>query len=198
SIGTRKGLDLLRKRKRWPHDAQERGEQRTLQSPARRERLDATIGQAEFTYEYRQHVAYCLGCVARTLPPEQSAALLLKELLLFESRDAARVMGLSESTFRHRLSAARAAMREIFEGLCALVGKQGVCYQCAKLRDYCPSDRRGPAVEPIADDALPPDHKLTRRLAVVREVGLDVGDSPVHDLLYRYMSDMWSGEGPAA
>lgn len=193
SIGTRKGLDLLRKRKRWPLDAQARGEQRTLGDPEVKGMLDATIEQPEFTYEYRQHVAYCLSCVARTLPPEQSAALLLKELLLFENRDAGKVMGLSESTFRHRLSAARVTMRQAYEGLCALVGKQGVCYQCNKLRDYCPPDKRGVPVEPIADEALLPDDKLTRRLAVVRQVPLDVGQSRVHDLLFHYMSELWDG-----
>jgi RNA polymerase sigma-70 factor, ECF subfamily len=193
AIGTRKGLDLLRRRKRWPVDAQSHGELRTLQTPEVKAQLDATVAAAEFTYEYRRHVAYCLGCVARTLPPEQSAALLLKELLLFESRDAAKIMGLSESSFRHRLSAARVAMREIYEGLCALVGKQGVCYQCAKLRDYCPPDKRGSAVQPIADATAPPAEKLARRLAVVREVALDVGDSPVHDLLHRFMSELWDG-----
>lgn len=202
SIGTRKGLDLLRKRKRWPTDAQQQGEQHTLRTPELRAQLDAAIGQAEYAYEYRQHVAYCLGCVARSLPPEQSAALLLKELLLFENREAARVMSMSESTFRHRLRAARASMREIYEGLCALVGKQGVCYQCAKLRDYCPADKRGPAVEPIADESADPDDKLTRRLRVVQQtgqqVGLDVGDSPVHDLLFRFMNEMWSGAAPSA
>ncbi|MCH9685000.1 MAG: RNA polymerase sigma factor [Deltaproteobacteria bacterium] len=191
SIGTRKGLDLLRKRKRWPLDAQSRGEQRTLGDPEMKGTVDATIEQPEFVYEYRQHVAYCLSCVGRTLPPEQSAALLLKELLLFESRDAAKVLDMSESTFRHRLTAARVTMREGFEGLCALVGKQGVCYQCNKLRDYCPPDKRGRKVEPIADESLDPDEKLTRRLAVVRQVPLDVGDSRVHDLLLRYMSELW-------
>lgn len=198
SIGTRKGLDLLRRRRRWPADAQSQGELRTLQSPQLRAQLDATIGEAEYTYEYRQHVAYCLGCVARSLPPEQSAALLLTELVLLENRDAARAMGMSESTFRHRLRAARASMREAYEGLCALVGKQGVCYQCAKLRDYCPPDKRGRAVEPIAEGSEDPEHKLTRRLKVVRQVGLDVGDSPVHDLLFRFMSDMWDGVAPSA
>ncbi len=191
SIGTRKGLDLLRKRKRWPLDAQSRGEQHTLTTASVKDQLDATLEEPEFTYEYRQHVAYCLSCVARTLPPEQSAALLLKELLLFESRDAAKVMRMSESTFRHRLTAARKTMREAFEGLCALVGKQGVCYQCAKLRDYCPPQKRGRAVEPIAEDALSADDKLTRRLTVIREVPLDVGQSRVHDLLFRTMSGLW-------
>lgn len=193
SIGTHKGLDLLRKRKRWPVDAQARGERRTLETAQIKAQLDATIEEPEYTYEYRQHVAYCLSCVARTLPPEQSAALLLKELLLFESHDAAKVMGMSESTFRHRLSAARAAMRESYEGLCALVGKQGVCYQCAKLRDYCPPDKRGRAIEPIADEADDPDDKLTRRLAVVQQVELDVHGSPVHELLFRFMSELWDG-----
>ncbi|MCA9693463.1 MAG: sigma-70 family RNA polymerase sigma factor [Nannocystaceae bacterium] len=192
AIGARKGLDLLRKRKRWPLDAQARGEQATLATPRVRGQLDALVSAAEYQYEYRQHVAYCLGCVARTLPPEQSAALLLTELLLLEARDAAKILDMSASTYRHRLSAARAHMRAVYEGMCALVGKQGVCYQCAKLREYIPEGHRGRPVEPIADDDERPDRKLTRRLAVIRDLDLDVGQSPVHDLLYRYMSELWS------
>lgn len=194
SIAVRKALDLLRARKRWDVDAQTRGEQATLASAPWMAELQAILARPDHRYEYRQHVAYCLSCVARTLPPEESAALLLKEVAQLEGREAARAMELSESTFRHRLTAARNTMEGQFEGLCGLVGKRGVCWQCDKLREIHPEDRRGAPVEAIAPDEAPSDDKLRRRLAIVRSVPLDVGASPIHDLLFRIMASLWDGE----
>ena len=151
AIGTRLCLDLLRARRRWPASAQTEGEQVALGSPEVMASLDEVVRADDFRFEYRQHVAYCLACVARSLPEEESAALLLREVYLFDGPEAAKVLGMSESTLRHRLAAARAAMKSRFDGYCALVNKTGVCYQCAALRDVCPADRRGPAPEPLAE-----------------------------------------------
>jgi RNA polymerase sigma-70 factor (ECF subfamily) len=152
AIGTRLCLDLLRARASAGRPrAQTEGEQVALGSPEVMASLDEVVRADDFRFEYRQHVAYCLACVARSLPEEESAALLLREVYLFDGPEAAKVLGMSESTLRHRLAAARAAMKSRFDGYCALVNKTGVCYQCAALRDVCPADRRGPAPEPLAD-----------------------------------------------
>ena len=192
SIGSRLCLDLLRARKRWPVEAQIEGEKTALASTALMQSLDEIVREDDFRFEYRQHVAYCFSCVARSLPPEESAALLLREVYLFDAPAAAKVLGMSASTFRHRLSAARETMKTRFEGYCALVGKQGVCYQCAALRDHCPEEHRGGAPEPIAPADAPADDKLRRRLRVVRDADLEAGPGhEVHELLFRFMSDLW-------
>lgn len=197
AIGTRLCLDLLRARRRWPASAQTEGEQVALGSPEVMASLDEVVRADDFRFEYRQHVAYCLACVARSLPEEESAALLLREVYLFDGPEAAKVLGMSESTLRHRLAAARAAMKSRFDGYCALVNKTGVCYQCAALRDVCPADRRGPAPEPLADPTASADEQLRRRLAVVRDVDRDEDpDRRVHDFLFRFMSDLWDQGAP--
>ncbi|MBL8610751.1 MAG: RNA polymerase sigma factor [Myxococcales bacterium] len=189
AIATKKSLDLLRARRRWPRDAQERGEVAFLASEAAMGELGAALSAESLRYEYREHVAYCFTCVGRSLDPEESAALVLTEVVGLTSLEAAAAIGVNEATLRHRLAAARATMASTFEGLCALVGKGGVCYQCAKLRDLAPEGRRGPEVAPIAPGEAPPDEKLRRRLAIVRDADLE--GSAVHAVLQRFMSELF-------
>ncbi|MGB1016391.1 MAG: RNA polymerase sigma factor, partial [Nannocystaceae bacterium] len=92
SIGTRAALDLLRTRRRWPIDAQTEGEKVSLASTPMMQSIDEIVRSDDFCFEYRQHVAYCFSCVARSLPPEESAALLLREVYLFDGRGAAKVL----------------------------------------------------------------------------------------------------------
>ena len=99
----------------------------------------------------------------RSLPPDEQAALVLRDVLDLSAREAAEVLGISDSVLRHRLSAARRAMEENYDGLCALVSKQGICHQCRGLQAIAPEDRRGgpfPDMETLAD-----------RMAVVRGAG---------------------------
>lgn len=187
AIATKKSLDLLRARRRWPRDAQERGEAAFLASEAAMGELGAALSAETLRYEYREHVAYCFTCVGRSLEPEESAALVLTEVIGLTSLEAASALGLNEAALRHRLASARSTMQGVFDGLCALVGKGGVCYQCEKLRDLVPEGRRGPEVEPIAAAEAAPEEKLRRRLAIVR--GADLEGSAVHAVLQRFMSE---------
>jgi len=193
TIASRKGLDLLRQRKRWPKEAQLVGEERALASPEVMAGMDIIIKDDAFRYEYRQHVAYCFSCVAQSLEAELSTALMLRELAQLENREAATIMGLSESQFRHRVRQGRETIQERFDGLCALVSKEGVCYQCNNLREYCAEERRGPAITPIAavDDAA--ETKLDRRLQLVREADLEAGPGhEIHAYLFRFMHSLWA------
>lgn len=82
-------------------------------------------------------------CVGRPLPPEQQAALVLREVMGFASDEAARALGLTESVLRHHRTSARGEMQRRFEGLCSLVDKEGVCYQCRGPREATPAPRQG-------------------------------------------------------
>ena len=190
-IATRKALDVLRNRKRWPIEGQIIGEQKALASPALMQELVSTLSAVDFVYEYRQHVAYCFSCVTQTLEPELAIALMLREIVLLENQDAADAMTVSESKFRHFLSQARQHMSDSYEGLCALIGKSGVCYQCNKLRDLVSEEKRGPMPEPLAPFEAPPETKLNRRLAMVREADLE--NAPAHRVLLKFMSELWAG-----
>ncbi len=182
SILTRVCLDRLRHRQRWRWDAQELT-RRDDEAP--HDSVRALLRDPRAAFDVNEHIAYCFSCVSRSLPPEEAAALLLREVFGFGNREAARICGVSESVLRHRLSAGRNAMKDTFERLCALVNKQGVCYQCRGLREQ--------AANPGGDLPEMPtgrDESLRRRLHIVRDADLTGGVSAeLHALMFRAVGE---------
>ena len=136
-IATHVCLDHLRHKKRWRVEAQLIGEREAHADPQRVIALRQLMAQTDFRYEIREHIAFCFSCIARTLPPEEQAALMLKEVLGFTAEEAGAILGVSEPVFRHRLAAARATMVGEYEGLCALINKTASATSaagCAKSR----------------------------------------------------------------
>ncbi|MCC6998937.1 MAG: RNA polymerase sigma factor [Deltaproteobacteria bacterium] len=182
-IGINLAIDFLRAEKRWRGHAQVAYANECNASPDLAMEVGGVLMSPSFHYDAREHIAFCFTCVGRSLEPELQAALLLREVQELSNLEASRALGLSESVFRHRLAEARGAMERSFEGLCALVNKQGVCYQCSGLRDAIPDPgRQGqPAPEPLS---------LARRLEVVRECDVDAGRAQaLHDLFWRRIAD---------
>ncbi len=142
-IATHVCLDHLRQKKRWRVEAQMLGERETTETPEFSEGLRVLVSRPEFRFEIREHIAFCFACIARTLPPEEQAALLLREMLEFTAEEAAAILNVSEPVFRHRLAAARAAMTHAYDGLCQLINKTGACWQCRGLRELTPEQNRG-------------------------------------------------------
>jgi RNA polymerase sigma factor (sigma-70 family) len=142
-IATHVCLDDLRHKKRWRVEAQLVGEREADADPEKVVALRQLMAQTDFRYEIREHIAFCFSCIARTLPPEEQAALMLKEVLGFTAEESGAILGVSEPVFRHRLAAARATMMEDYDGLCALVNKTGVCHQCRGLREIARDKHRG-------------------------------------------------------
>ncbi|MDX2018974.1 MAG: RNA polymerase sigma factor [Deltaproteobacteria bacterium] len=177
-IGTNLTIDFLRAEKRWREHAQIAYANECNASPELAMEVGAVLMSPSFHYDVKEHVAFCFTCVSRSLDPDLQVALVLREVEELSNQEAAKFLGLSESVFRHRLSEARSTMERSFEGLCALVNKQGVCYQCSGLRDAIPdASRQG---EP-APDVL----SLGRRLNIVRECDVDAGRSQgLHDLFW--------------
>lgn len=132
----------------------------------------------DFSYEVREHVAYCFACVGRSLPPDEQAALVLADVADMSAREAAQILGISQSVFRHRLSAARQAMRDKYENLCALVSKTGMCHQCKGLREIAEGSKRGGPIPDVVDYA--------DRIAVVRGADFANGKTAAfHDIFWR-------------
>jgi len=178
AIGTRAAIDHLRSRKRWRPHAQIAYANAAATDPGLGGEVASTLAAPDFSYEVREHIAFCFSCVGRSLPPEQQAALLLTEVLGLPGREAATSLELSESVFRHALAAARREMESVYEGLCVLVSKQGVCHQCKGLRDGTREAGRGEAPPALPD--------FGRRLAIVRKANIDRGVSQrLHDLFWR-------------
>ena len=160
SIVTRTAVDHLRKQKRWRTEAQVAYANLCAQSEELSGEVVGAISDPEFAYEVHEHIAYCFACVGRSLPADEQAALVLRDVLDLSAREASNVLGVSDAVLRHRLSAARRAMQDKFEGLCALVSKQGICHQCAGLKMAAGG----------AETAVFPDiTDLADRMAVVRK-----------------------------
>jgi RNA polymerase sigma-70 factor (ECF subfamily) len=177
-IATHACLDHLRAKKRWRVEAQLLAEKEAEQSPAAMERMTGVMSQPDFLFEIREHIAYCFACISRTLEPEEQAALLLREVLGFGNEEAAGILRVSEPVFRHRLSAARATMTRSYEGLCQLINKEGACWQCRGLREFCPEDRRGANLVQIEVGpglGVTPENLFDARLKFVREADLENG-----------------------
>jgi len=192
-IATHVCLDHLRKKKRWRVEAQMIGEEQAKADPEALPRLMQLTRRPEFQYEIREHIAFCFSCVARTLPPEEQAAIMLKEVLGFTNQEAAGILSVSEPVFRHRLAAARGKMIGDFEGLCALINKSGVCYQCRGLREISGEANRGPdlvQIEVAPGLAMNPENLFDARLAIVRDADLENGRTRLmHDMFFDALSN---------
>ncbi len=184
-IATHACLDHLRRKKRWRVDAQLEGERQAEADPQEVARLSGIMSQPDFVFEIREHIAFCFACIGRTLPPEEQAALLLREVLGFTAEEAAGILAVSEPVFRHRLAAARAQMTASYDGLCQLINKDGACWQCRGLRDFAPERNRGASLVTIQvapGVAVSAESLFEARLQIVRESDLEQGRSrALHD-----------------
>lgn len=176
AIGARTALDFLRAQKPWRERAQIAYGNECATDPELGAEVMATLSEPSFTFDVHEHIAYCFACVGRSLPAEQQAALVLREVLGLTAKEAAETLELTESVFKHQLSAARKTMTNAFDSLCSLVNKDGVCYQCKGLR-MASSHGANDGTETIAS--------LDQRIDIIRTVNLDSGVSKVmHDLFW--------------
>jgi RNA polymerase sigma-70 factor (ECF subfamily) len=183
AIGTRAAIDHLRGRKRWRPAAQVAYAHACVEREELGLEVGSTLAAPDFAYDVREHIAFCFTCVGRSLVPEEQAALLLTEVLDLKGREAANALEMTESVFRHTLATARRNMTSTYDGLCALVNKQGVCYQCSGLRGATHVAGRG--TEP---PALP---TFEERLTVVRASNVDSGVSQrLHDVFWRRIEEI--------
>jgi RNA polymerase sigma-70 factor (ECF subfamily) len=192
SIATHLGLTHLRSRKRWAITTQLEMHDTCHDDEGFVSGLGAEIGRPDHRYEVSEHVAYCFSCVGRSLDPEESAAVILVEVFELPNAEAAKILGMSESTLRHRLASGRRTMTDSFEGLCALVGKGGACHQCSTLRDAYPPERRGPEVPrfgEVDEHGSDTEARFVRRLAVVRPANVVDGPTAgVHALMLGFIA----------
>ena len=191
-IATHVCLDHLRNKKRWRTEAQLYGEREADSSPEYREQITDVLSRPDFVYEVREHIAFCFSCIGRTLDPDQQAAIMLREVLGFSNQESAAMLEVSEPVFRHRLSAARTKMVSSYEGLCQLINKTGVCWQCCGLRDLTPETHRGGdlvQIEVAPGLSVTPDNLFEARLKIVADADLAEGSThAMHDLFYSSLS----------
>jgi RNA polymerase sigma-70 factor (ECF subfamily) len=97
---------------------------------------EAMRGTAEVAAIARQHLAFCFSCTLRSLAPQRAAALLLVEVYGFTVKETAGILGASVAQAKNWVQEARASLDARYAETCALINKNGVCYQCSELSSF--------------------------------------------------------------
>jgi len=135
-ISTNLAYDHLRKVKRWPADAQDRGADLAIGSEeVRRAFWTVHDNSGAGAYEMREHMDFCFTCISKTLPIEGQVALILKDIYDFPVKEICLILDKTEGVIKHLLNDARSIMTDIFDHRCALINKNGVCHQCSHIND---------------------------------------------------------------
>lgn len=138
-------------------------------------------GTPELSAIAREHLAVCFACTLRNLPPQQAAALLLREVYGFSTAEAADVLQATPSQVKNWIQQARRTMEQRYAHTCALIAKQGVCHQCVELSGFFTGHRR----DPLDGTARNLDARLTI-LRDTREAAL----GPWHRRLLSLVEDL--------
>lgn len=160
-VATNLALDHLRRHSTWREGVlvETRGKANASASFVSASRLLA--GSPETKAIAKDHLAVCFSCTLRNLRPEESAALLLKEVYGFTIDEVAEVMGATFGQAKAWVQSARAELRARYDASCALVSQQGVCFQCVELDRFFHANEGDP-LEGTARD-------IDARLAVVKD-----------------------------
>lgn len=193
TIASNTVVDYLRSKKRWTVEAQDTCKAQAA-DPTFRSTLDKVVASTPHTeYEIREHIDFCFTCIAKTLPADQQMALLLRDVYDFANEEGAQVLGRSVPVFKHLVHAARQTMIRLFEGRCALINKQGVCYQCSELSDFflgAEETRRQMAQLPLKrqDSADARAKTFDLRLRLLKAIApRNANGTDFHHFLMRYL-----------
>lgn len=153
SIATNLAIDWLRKRKRWSETAQDDSKALAQSDPTYRNTfLDIRQNSPNGAFDFKEHISFCFTCISKTLVIEQQVTLILKDIYDFKVSEISIILSSPTGTVKHWLFLARQTMTEIFERRCALVNKEGACYQCSELNGlFNPNQKKLKNVFPKAD-----------------------------------------------
>jgi RNA polymerase sigma-70 factor, ECF subfamily len=194
AIATNKARDHWRVRKRWSADAQDACREVAETQPGQRARiLDAFQSQTDRRFEIKEHINYCLTCLSKNLELDQQIAVILSEFFEFKRRDIADVLGRTEGVVKHLLFEGRKSLQAKHFNRCALINKNGTCYQCAELSDFFNTGQ--PAAQQVAALKLPQPDTLgetgfDRCLEIARSINPpEAQNSRLHDTLLQVLQD---------
>jgi RNA polymerase sigma-70 factor, ECF subfamily len=182
-VVTNLAIDHLRRHSTWR-------ELVLVDTKARCERDEAFIsasrsmrGSPEQKAIAREHLMACFSCTLRNLAPFEAAALLLREVYGFSTRETASNLDATEVQVKNWLQQARRTLEARYARTCALVTKEGVCHQCVELDRFFNASERDP-LDGTARD-------IEARLAIVRrEREATLG--PWHRQMLRILDDVIS------
>lgn len=180
-VATNLAIDHLRREKTWGERVLADTRGKAMASPEFLAQSRQLAGSPEMKHIAKEHLSVCFACTLRVMTPEQSAALLLKEVYGFTFEETAEVMGASFAQVKGWVQVARASLRAKYEASCALVAQRGVCFQCVELDQFFGA-KQG---DPLAGT----DGSFDARLEVVR-AGRDQGLGPWHHQMLRLVAEV--------
>ncbi|MBI3479704.1 MAG: RNA polymerase sigma factor [Nitrosomonadales bacterium] len=135
-VATNLAFDELRRHSSWRENMMPDLRELAENDPGFVAHSIAMAGTPETKAIAREHLVACFACVLRNLPERKAAAFLLKEVHGFKLAEVAGLLGTSEGQAKNWLQEARSHMDARYSQTCALLNKQGVCYQCVELDEF--------------------------------------------------------------
>ncbi len=160
-VATNLAIDHLRKRSTWRESLLGDARDRAIADKGFVAESKLLSGSAEMKSIAKDHLAVCFACTLRNLSPQESSALLLKEVYDFTVEETAAVMDASFGQVKAWIQSARAKLTARYADTCALVAQQGACFQCVELDRFFLADQGDPLRGTHGD--------LDARIAVLRE-----------------------------
>lgn len=176
TIASNLAKDNARAQKRWPQHVTDITKAAALSDKQFfREAMDIAANSPQGQFEIKEHISFCLTCIAKSLPLEHQICLLLKEVYEFKVLEIMQILDTTEAMVKYYLHTARSKMVTIFEGRCALINKEGICHQCSELNGiFNPRQNFEEEKNKIefAKKANNPDreHLLDLRLKILRDI----------------------------
>lgn len=161
-IATNLALDHFRASRRWREVSLLDARVRAESDGAFVEASAGMRASPEVAAIAREHLAVCLSCVLRNVSVHEAAALLLVEVHGFTVEEAAEVLESRFAQVKGWIQSARATLKARYETTCALLRKEGVCFQCVELDGFF----NGASRNPLAGA----ESELDARLGVVRDL----------------------------
>jgi RNA polymerase sigma-70 factor (ECF subfamily) len=174
-------LDHLRRHATWREDLLHGARDRASADADFVAASKVLVGSPEMRTAAREHLLACFACVLRNVPPQQAAALLLKDVYGFSVDETARMLGASFGQAKNWLQSARSTLEERYVRGCALVTAGAPCAQCLEVDVYFAAGQGDP-LDGTAKD-------LDARLHILREER-DKALGPWHGKLLRLVDDI--------
>lgn len=173
TIATNLAKDNKRVKNRWEIDAQDKCKNAAAVNLAYQDRMmSAYNNQLEKQFDIKEHINFCFTCIAKNLSLEKQITIVLKEIYDFKRSEIAEILGISEGVVKHLLFDGRKELQEKYQNRCALINKNGVCYQCSQLNNYFQKDNS--ATNKIAqldlDGSNNTEQNLDKRFELIQKI----------------------------
>ncbi len=173
TIATNLAKDNKRVKNRWEIDAQDKCKNAAAANLAYQDRMmSAYNNQLEKQFDIKEHINFCFTCIAKNLSLEKQITIVLKEIYDFKRTEIAEILGISEGVVKHLLFDGRKELQEKYQNRCALINKNGVCYQCSQLNNYFQKDNS--ATNKIAqlglDSSNNTEQNLDKRFELINKI----------------------------